>query len=91
MSATALPIFLGGVFTAGLGVIGLFFLHFWRQARDGLFGAFAVAFWLMALEQAARALLRQISEVEGQLYLLRLAAFSLILFAIVRKNMASRD
>jgi len=91
MTGVTLPTFLSGLFAMGLGVIGILFLRFWRQTGDGLFRYFAVAFWLMAIEQTARAFFRQAPEIEGRFYLLRLAAFALILFAILRKNMSSKD
>jgi hypothetical protein len=82
------PNFAAGLLTAGYLVAGLFFLKFWRRSRDGLFLAFAAAFALMAVNQAAPVLFGIPDEALGGVYLLRLAAFLLIIFAILRKNIA---
>ena len=84
----AIP-FLSGAIAAGFLVAGLFFLRFWRKTRDGLFAAFAVAFWLLGLNQALLAFSSVPAEERTWLYLLRLAAFVLILVAIWRKNARS--
>jgi hypothetical protein len=78
--------FLSGAVTFGFVVAGLFFLRFWRRTGDGLFLAFAVAFWLLGLTQALLALTGIPLEERSWLYLFRLAAFALIIAAIVRKN-----
>jgi hypothetical protein len=82
---TLIP-FLSGAIAAGFLVAGLFFLRFWKRTRDGLFAAFAVAFWLLGLNQALLAFSNVPAEERTWLYLLRLAAFVLILVAIWRKN-----
>jgi hypothetical protein len=79
--------FMGGAISVGYLVAGLFFLKFWRRTRDGLFAAFAAAFVLMAANQAAPVLFGIPDEALGGVYLLRLAAFLLIIWAILRKNM----
>ena len=78
--------FLAGAVSAGFLVAGLFFLRFWRRSRDGLFAAFAVAFWLLGLNQALLTFSSVPAEERTWLFLLRLAAFVLILAAIWRKN-----
>jgi hypothetical protein len=78
---------LAGAMVAGHAVIGLFFLRFWTRSRDDLFLAFAAAFWLLALNQLMVAIYGATAEARAPLFLLRLAAFALILFAIIRKNM----
>ncbi len=82
--------FLSGAITLGFLVAGLFFLRFWRRTRDGLFLAFALAFWLLGLNQALLAFSSVPVEERTWLYLLRLAAFALILIAIVFKNRGAR-
>ncbi|MGH6964886.1 MAG: DUF5985 family protein [Phenylobacterium sp.] len=72
---------------AGYGVVGLFFLRFWSRTRDSLFLAFAVAFALLAADQALPVLCGLPRESLQGVYLLRLAAFSLIIVAIVGKNL----
>jgi hypothetical protein len=77
--------FLSGFLTAGYGIAALFFLKFWSQSRDRLFGFFAIGFALLAVQ---RALLPLVHPVEV-LYALRLVAFLLIVAAIVEKNRAT--
>ena len=79
---------LAGAVTFGEFIAALLFLRFWRRTRDPLFVAFACAFFLLALGQALLALANIPVEERSWLYLFRLAAFSLILVAIVRKNRA---
>lgn len=78
--------FLSGTITMGFFVAGLFFLRFWKRTHDGLFIAFALAFWLLGLGQALLSFTDIPVEERSWLYLLRLAAFSLILISIWRKN-----
>lgn len=78
--------FLSGAITLGFVVAGLFFLRFWRKTRDRLFLAFAMAFVLLGVGQAVQALANIPQEERSYIYLIRLAAFTLILIAIVRKN-----
>jgi hypothetical protein len=82
--------FLSGALTMGFAVCGLFFWRFWKRTRDLLFPCFAVAFWLLALGQALLALTGIPVEERSWIYLLRLGAFLLIIFAILRKNVGSR-
>lgn len=82
--------FLAGAVTCGFAVCSLFFLRFWRQARDPFFAAFAGAFLLLGAGQAVLALGGIPTEDREAIYLFRLAAFSLILVAIVRKNKRAR-
>jgi hypothetical protein len=78
--------FLSGAITLGFFVAGLFFLRFWKKTHDKLFLAFAWAFWLLGLGQALLAFTNIPVEERSFLYLIRLAAFVLILVAIWRKN-----
>ncbi|HEX5656971.1 MAG TPA: DUF5985 family protein [Polyangiales bacterium] len=71
-------------------VCSLFFLRFWHDTRDRLFGAFAAAFLVFALNYLGLALLQPGAESRHLIYLLRLAAFSLILLGVIDKNVRSR-
>lgn len=82
---------LSGMITMGFLLSGLFFLKFWVRSRDPLFAMFAVAFWLLALNQALLTILDLPREEQSWLYLLRLAAFGLIVVAIVHKNLSRRS
>ena len=81
-----LPDFLSGAIVAGFVVAGLFFLRFWKRTHEGLFVAFALAFWLLGLTQALLAFTDIPVEERSWLYLLRLVAFLLILASIWVKN-----
>jgi hypothetical protein len=81
-----LSAFIGGATTFGFLVASLFFARFWRRTADGLFLAFAAAFALLGLNQALLILSGIPVEERSPLYLIRLAAFLLIIVAIVRKN-----
>jgi Family of unknown function (DUF5985) len=82
--------FLSGAVALGFFVCGLFFLRFWKRTRDELFLAFALAFALLGFGQTVLALASMRTEEKGFLYLIRLAAFLLIIFAIYRKNRTER-
>ena len=78
--------FVSGLITMGFLISGLFFLRFWRRTGDMLFAAFALAFWTLATNQALLVFLRLPLEERSWIYLLRLAAFTLIIVAVVAKN-----
>jgi hypothetical protein len=78
--------FLSGAVTLAFAIAGLFFFRFWRRTGDALFAAFAIAFSLLGLQQALLVLANIAAEERSWLYLLRLAAFLLILLAIAHKN-----
>lgn len=81
--------YLSGAVTLGFLIGALFFLRFWRRTADRLFLAFAVAFALLALNQALAQWLGAADERVGYTYLLRVLGFALILVAIVDKNISS--
>ena len=81
--------FLSGAVAFGFIIAGLYFLRFWSRVRDPLFISFALAFWLLGLGQSVLTLAGVPLEERSSVYLIRLAAFSLIIFAIFRKNRAS--
>ena len=81
--------FLSGAITMGFFVAGLFFLRSWKRSGDRLFVAFALAFWLLGVGQALLSFTNIPVEERSWLYLIRLAAFSLILASIWLKNRKS--
>jgi hypothetical protein len=83
-------LFVSGAVTMGFAVASLFFARFWTRTSDRLFLIFAVAFALLALNQALAALVEFGREELSWVYLLRLAAFGLIIFGVVSKNLAGR-
>ena len=78
--------FLSGAVAFGFGACALFFLRFWGRSRDFLFLAFALAFALLGIGQALLAIGNVPTEERSYVFLIRLAAFTLIIIAIVRKN-----
>ena len=85
-----MEMFLRGAIAMANVVVGLFFIRFWRQTHDRLFLIFAAAFWLLALGRVAVTFFgHDVNEARTSLvYTIRLAAFVLIIVAIVDKNRA---
>ena len=78
--------FLAGMTTMGSLVIALLFVRYWHRSNDSLFGWFAIAFGLLALNQGILALSDIAGEGSSWVYMVRLLAFAVIIHAIVRKN-----
>jgi hypothetical protein len=78
---------ISGALGAGFLIAGVFFLRFWARTREGLFLAFAGAFALMAVVQILPTLMGIPQEDRGGIYLFRLAAFVLIIVAVLAKNL----
>ena len=83
---SAMAIFLSGMTTMGFMIASLFFLNFWRRTRDQLFATFGIAFFLLAANQVAIALSSSPRDEQLWVYALRIAAFGLLIAAIIRKN-----
>jgi hypothetical protein len=88
---TGLNAYLAGGVALSFFVCALFFLRYWSRTRDELFLSFSIAFALLATGQTILALTEIPTEERGALYLIRLAAFLLILFAIYRKNRSTKS
>ncbi len=80
--------FIAGGLTVGFLALALFFLKFWRRTGDRLFMIFAAAFTLLAVNHAAPVVFDIPSEHQAPVFVLRLAAFALIIWAILRKNLS---
>lgn len=76
---------LGVIVTASL-TAAVFFFKFWFRTRDGLFLAFAVAFFVEGLNRMALLFVAHPNEGRPEVYLVRLFAFLLVAAAIVKKN-----
>ena len=85
-----LATFISGALAMAYAVVALFFLRFWRRTRDRLFLAFAAAFALLALQRLVLVITTRWLENSGWLYTIRLAAFALLLIAILDKNRVTR-
>ena len=81
-------VLLGAIGMASL-VASLFFARFWRATRDRFFLFFAASFCLEGINRFAIGAYAGIAEDEPTFYLIRLAAFLLIIVAIVDKNRSS--
>ena len=75
-----------GAIAMGWFVAGLQFLRFWRDGRDRFFLLFALSFFVEGLGRVMVALSERPNEGSPYLYLLRLLAYGLIIWAIVEKN-----
>lgn len=80
--------FLSGATAMGCGISGLFFYHFWTTTNDRLFAFFTASFAILAVERVVPIVLE--SEYGSLQFLIRLAAFVLILIAIFDKNLKGR-
>jgi hypothetical protein len=78
--------FFHGMVTMGFLVAGLFFLRFWRRTKEGLFVVFALAFWLLALNQIFLSLPGGSTDNQSWEFLPSLGAFGLLVLAILVKN-----
>ena len=85
-----LSIACSGAVLFGYAVVGLFFCRFWCQTRARLFGYFAAAFFILALERVMM-LTVVIEPIHRPLiYCTRLVAFLVIAWAIWDANRARR-
>lgn len=78
--------FFWGALALGSWTAAVFFSSFWKASRDRLFLLFSLAFLVLALHWVGLGIVDPPVETRHYLYLLRLAAFVLILIAIVDKN-----
>jgi hypothetical protein len=85
MNTTLVPL-VSGMLVAGYAVVCVFFLRFYRETRDRLFVFFAMAFAILGVQRLGLTFTVTGSHYADWLYLLRLLAFLLILYAIVDKN-----
>ena len=78
--------FLLGALAMGFLAGSLFFLRFFGRTGDRFFAYFSGAFGIMSANQVALAVFGEDSEYRSWLYLVRFAAFLVILYAIYDKN-----
>lgn len=82
--------FIYGATAMCCAAVALFFLRYWRDSKDRLFLLFALAFVALGANRLAIATVHIAAENLPYLYLLRLVAFGLIVFAIIDKNRPER-
>ena len=80
---------ISGAIVMGYLVAALHFLSFWKRTADRLFLLFGGAFCLLAVQRASLSLLAGQPESHIFLYVARLLAFLIIIYAIIDKNRAS--
>jgi len=83
-------LFLLGALMMGFAASGLFFLRAWKETGERLFAIFALAFWMLALDRLALLFIDPTHEARSFVFLIRLAAFVLLLVAIIDKNRSGR-
>ena len=76
-----------GAVAMGVSVAGLLFLRFWRDTHDRLFALFAFAFFVLSINRMGFVLASQRDFRDDYLYWVRLIAFTIILIAIIDKNL----
>ena len=85
-SLAMLNTFLSGAIFSALLFVALSFLRFWQRTRDELFLYFAAAFATLAVERIILVSTPPEAEFAPYIYLVRLAAYGLIIAGIVQKN-----
>jgi hypothetical protein len=84
---------LTGAFIAFSLVAVVFFIRFWQESKDRLFLLFAAALLLLVGERIALTVMPidpAQREVSSYVYLVRLVAFSLIIWGMIDKNRAKK-
>lgn len=87
-------LFLDGVLTTLFLAVAVFFVRYWRGSGDRLYAMFSLSFLVLAVNRLFLAQSRGVSplqEHQVMLYVIRLAAFALILLAILDKNRRHRS
>lgn len=84
-----LDLFLLGYVAAVSVVAALFFLRFWKNTRDFLFLAFAIFFAVQGGTRALGLSTANPNLAVGWVYIVRLLAVLVVIFAILRKNFRS--
>jgi hypothetical protein len=79
-------LFFSGMLMMGCFVLAMFFWRFWLRTRDTFFVLFSVAWVLLGLERLGLAIRNTPEEPRAGMYFVRLAAFLLIIVAILYKN-----
>ena len=83
--------FVWGAVAAMNIVAGVFFLRFWRQTHERLFAILGAAFWVFALNYVCLIAVQPEPESRHWVYVLRLAAFLLIIGGVIDKNLRPRS
>jgi hypothetical protein len=79
-------LFLSGALMIAFFVAGAFFWRFWRRTGDRFFVIFSAAWLLLGIERLVLGIMNQPEQLNPGIYFIRLAAFLLIIAAIIDKN-----
>ncbi len=79
-------LFLSGALTMAFFAAAVFFWRFWRRTADRFFLMFAGAWVLFGVERLVLGIMNQPEQLNPGIYFVRLAAFLLIIIAIIDKN-----
>ncbi|MHB1073965.1 MAG: DUF5985 family protein [Gemmatimonadaceae bacterium] len=83
--------YLSGVLTLGYLVAGTFFLKFWHRTRERIFAWFAASFGMLALQRLMLSIDDDWAERGTLPYILRAAAFVVLIIGIVEQNRATTE
>lgn len=83
--------FVSGATFAAFWIAALFFARFWVKTQDRFFAFFAAAFVMFGAERVVQLFIDPNHEARSLVYLIRLGAFLIILFAVIDKNRAARS
>ena len=86
-----ISLFLAGGITALCLVVSMFFLRYGKKTGDPFFKYFTLAFLLLAIERMVWFAVSGQTEVLPIVYCFRLAAFLVIIAAILMKNRLSKS
>jgi hypothetical protein len=81
---------LAGANIALFVVAAILFLRFYRKTTDRLFAFFALAFFILGINGTIFQFFDSTNEARTYLYAVRAVAFSVIIYAIVDKNLMRR-
>jgi hypothetical protein len=84
--STTVVLLMSGALATGYAVAALFFLRFWRTLSDRLFLLFAAAFALLIVQRIGLTWTAVRGGATFGFYVLRLAAFLILLAGIIDKN-----
>lgn len=83
--------FLDGAGGMASMAVALWFLRFWRDSGDRLLAFFAVAFFVLGANRIVFVATDARTEGEYGVYVVRAAAYALIIWAIVDRNRRSGE
>lgn len=88
---TLINAFMSGGIAVAFVMIGICFFRFWRQSHIRLFLLFSLAFYLLTIERIVLVLTDPNNEFTPYVYSIRLAAFVVIIIAIIDQNRTRSD